>query len=270
MNSEEQFQRESDFHDQWAVETRVEDVEVAAAFTAPTALENRHVLEALGDLHGRKLLDIGCGLGESSVLFAKLGASVTASDLSPGMILFTERLAAHHGVKIETCVAPGEVLPLPDNSFDIIYTANTIHHLSDRPTFFREVSRLLRPDGVFCSWDPVKYNPIINIYRKMATAVRSEDEVPLGKQEIEMFKDHFQFVEKRFFWLSTLLLFSKYFFIDRIHPNKDRYWKRIYRETNQSLWWWRPLRLLDTFLLRLPLLRWLSWNVVVIAREPKK
>lgn len=269
MNIERQFQRETDFHDQWAIETRIEDVEVEAAFTAPTAMENRQIVESLGELKDRALLDIGCGLGESSVMFAKLGASVTASDLSPGMLKFTSELARHHGVSVETCVGPGESLPLPDASFDIIYTANTIHHLADKEAFFKEVRRLLKPDGVFCSWDPVKYNPVINVYRNMATEVRSDDEAPLGRKDINMLYDYFDSVETRFFWLSTLLLFLKYFLIDRVHPNQDRYWKRIYREDDRSLRWWKPLQALDKLLLRLPLIKWLSWNIVVIARNPK-
>lgn len=270
MSTKSQFQRESDFHDQWAIETRIEDVEVEAAFTAPTALENRHIIESLGELKNCTLLDIGCGLGESSVMFAKLGAAVTASDLSLGMLRFTSELARQHGVSLETCLGAGESLPLPAASFDIIYTANTIHHLTDKAAFFKEVQRLLKAGGVFCSWDPVKYNPAINVYRKMATKVRSDDEAPLGRKDVNMLNNYFNSVETRFFWLSTLLLFIKYFLVDRVHPNQDRYWKRIYRENERSLRWWKPFRNLDKLLLRMPLIKWLSWNVVIIARSPKR
>jgi hypothetical protein len=55
----------------------------------------------------------------------------------------------------------------------------------------------------------------------------------------------------------------KYYAVDRVHPNQDRYWKRILRETPESLRWWTPLRAIDSALTRLPLMRWLAWNMVM-------
>lgn len=269
MSRTAKFDRESRFHDGWAQSTDLGRIDVESTFYVPTAVENRFILERLGDLRGKRLLDIGCGLGESSVMFAKLGAVVTASDLSPQMAALTAALAVHHGMKIETVVGPAEELALPGQSFDVIYAANTIHHLADREAFFRGVTRLLRPGGVFCSWDPLKYNPAINIYRRLATKVRSVDEAPLGRGHLREFAQHFASVQTRHFWFLAQLLFVKYFFWDRVSPNRDRYWKRVYRETARSLWWWLPLRAIDSVVLRLPLLRWLSWNMVVIATKPR-
>ena len=42
----------------------------------------RHISKVLGDLNGKTLLDIGCGLGEASVYFAIRGAEVTSRDIS--------------------------------------------------------------------------------------------------------------------------------------------------------------------------------------------
>src|SRR5215469_10816301 len=60
------------------------------------------------------------------------------------------------------------------------------------------------------------------------------------------------------FWILSLALFLKYYAVDRIHPNQDRYWKRIYKETENSLVWWKPLRWLDSGLTRIPLVRRLA------------
>jgi hypothetical protein len=75
-------------------------------------------------------------------------------------------------------------------------------------------------------------------------------------------------VEHREFWLATLLIFFKYFFIDRVSPNDDRYWKRILTEDPARIgWWFNPLIKVDDILLRLPLFRFLAWNVVIWGRR---
>jgi hypothetical protein len=56
---------------------------------------------------------------------------------------------------------------------------------------------------------------------------------------------------------------------DRVHPNSDRYWKRILRETPQTLRWWTPLSSLDGVLTRIPGLRWLAWNMVMWGQKPQ-
>ncbi len=62
--------KEAEFHDQWAIETPLEKISVREAFEAPTAPENRFILRKMGTLTGKRVLDIGAGLGESSVYFA--------------------------------------------------------------------------------------------------------------------------------------------------------------------------------------------------------
>lgn len=63
--------------------------------------------------------------------------------------------------------------------------------------------------------------------------------------------------------MASLLLFIKYLVVDRVHPNADRYWKRILKETDHTLRWWKPLRTLDAALTRIPGIRWWAWNTVM-------
>jgi hypothetical protein len=103
----------------------------------------------------------------------------------------------------------------------------------------------------------------------MATEVRTPDESPLTRADLAMARKYFPNLQHREFWISTLALFAKYYLIDRVHPNRDRYWKRILRETPQRLHWWIPLRALDTVLTRIPLLRWMAWNMVMWGEKPR-
>jgi SAM-dependent methyltransferase len=260
--------REAGFHDRWAGGTALENIRVRQAFEAPTALENRFILGQMGDLKGKRVLDIGCGLGESSVYLALQGAEVTALDVSPGMVRTTCDLGAAWGVAIDGRVSPAENLAVESGLFDMVYVANTIHHVQDRARLFSEIGRVLKPGGSFYSFDPVAYNPAINIYRRMAMDVRTPDEQPLRTTDIALARSCFPNLQARFFWIAGLALFAKYYLLDRVHPNADRYWKRIFQETPGSLWWWRPLSRLDSILTRLPGIQYLAWNVVLWGNKP--
>lgn len=261
-------QQESLFHDAWAQSTDVASVTVRETFEAETALENRFILKLMGPLAGKRILDVGAGLGESSVYFALQGAQVTCTDISPGMVDFARRLAHHHGVEIEGLVMAGERFLTRENDYDYVYIANTIHHVVDRLSLFAQIHRALRPGGQFFSWDPVAYNPVINVYRHMATEVRTEDETPLRAADVRLARQFFPDTRHREFWIAALSLFLKYYLFDRVGPNDDRYWKRIFRETPQSLRWWRPLLALDGLLTRLPAIHWLAWNMVMWGTKP--
>ena len=258
--------REALFHDQWARQSDPTGIDVDAFFEAPTAVENRFIRARMGPLRGKRILDIGCGLGEASVYFARHGALVTATDVAPQMVETTRHLARLHGVTLNAVVSSAEELNVADEAYDFVYVANTIHHAASRERLFGEIRRALAPGGRFFSWDPLAYNPVINVYRRMARHVRTRDEAPLTRADVQLARRYFEDVETRMFWLFSLALFVKYFVWDRIHPDAQRYWKLVYQK--QPLWWWRPLRNIDAVVCRLPGFRWLAWNIIISGRKP--
>ena len=260
--------REAEFHDAWASSTDINEVLVRECFEAPTALENRFILSRMGPLRGKRLLDIGAGLGESSVYFALHGARVTTADVSPMMVDTALRLGKKFGVELEGIVSEGENLRVPSEEYDLVYIANTIHHVQDRASLFEQIRRALKPGGMFFSYDPLTYNPVINVYRRMATQVRTPDESPLSKADIQLARKYFSNVGHREFWITALALFAKYYLVDGIHPNADRYWKRILHERHETLRWWTPLARFDRILTRIPALRLMAWNIVMWGQKP--
>lgn len=264
-------ERESAFHDEWAQSTNLEDIDIDAAFEALTAVEHKFILEKIGDLKGKKIADIGSGLGEAAIYFAKHGAEVTAIDLSPEMVKLAVENAKQRGLHIEGFACPAESLTLPENHYDVAYAGNLIHHVQDKDTFYKGIHRILKPGGLFVAWDPLKYNPVIEIYRRMATEVRTEDEAPLGFNDLKLSGKYFPNIQHKEFWLFTLVLFLKYFLFNRLNVNKTRYWKRILQETDASIgWWYKPLRWLDKIFLSIPLVRRLAWNMVQWGHKPLK
>jgi len=268
MKSENSIlQAETEFHDEWAASVNLADIDVTRAFEASTAPENRFILKMMGDIRGKRILDVGCGLGESSVYFALRGAHVTALDLSPKMVHLAKRLAAYHGTKLEGVVSSAEALSVPAGYFDFVYLGNVVHHVMDRDTLWARVNDALKPGGVFFSWDPIEYNPVINVYRRLATKVRTADEAPLRRSDLAKVRRQFGNVGHKEFWLFALLIFLKYFLVNGIRPNEDRYWKRILKEPEENLGWFRALQAIDRFATAIPGLRWLCWNIVIWGRK---
>lgn len=264
------LERESRFHDEWAGGVDPAEVAVDAAFEACTAPEHRHILERLGDLKGLRLLDLGSGLGEASVYFAKRGAKVTSCDLSPGMLALTRRVAALHGVSVETHEGSAERTGLPADSFDVVYAGNLLHHV-DVAAALDEIRRVLKPGGRFATWDPLAHNPAINVYRRMSPAVHTPDEHPLTMADLRLFDARFEGVERRGFWLTTLLIFVKFWLVDRADPATERYWKLILDRERSLRPLYSPLAALDRVLLALCpwLTRW-CWNIVMMGRKPAR
>jgi len=122
---------------------------------------------------------------------------------------------------------------------------------------------------VFVSWDPVAYNPIINIYRAIATKVRTEDEHPLRLRDIRAVTSRFARSQVSWFWLTSQLIFILMVAAQFRSPNKERFWKKVIDEADSWSWLYRPLAALDRGLIRiLPFLGPLCWNVVIIAESP--
>jgi SAM-dependent methyltransferase len=91
------------------------------------------------------------------------GADVTASDLSPQFLELVSRVAARHGVSVGTELLDAERLDFPDGTFDVVHAANVLHH-ADMDRTLDEIARVLKPDGVLVSWDPLRHNPVVSVY----------------------------------------------------------------------------------------------------------
>ncbi|MDR1740407.1 MAG: class I SAM-dependent methyltransferase [Synergistaceae bacterium] len=133
------------FHDLWAADVDIDEIVVDLP-SISTMPEIRAILARLGDVRGKRVLEMGCGFGEMSVYLAKQGANVTASDLSSGMLDVTRRLAAKHGAALDTLKCASDDTGLPDGTFDIVYCGNLLHHVNITSTM-REVNRVLRGGG---------------------------------------------------------------------------------------------------------------------------
>ena len=108
-------------------------------------------LFARDDLHGKSLLDIGFGLAGVAFYLAKnFKAHVTGLEISPWMVEEAQRRTPEQlkqYLSFQT-YDPFNPLNFADNSFDVVYSKGVLAHLSDKRNLFKEVHRVLKPQGV--------------------------------------------------------------------------------------------------------------------------
>jgi ubiquinone/menaquinone biosynthesis C-methylase UbiE len=103
------------------------------------------LIKATNIMSGVKVLDIGCGPGNSSKLLSDVGTDTTGIDFSQNMI----DVAKANYPNISFHQADAENIPKPDNFFDVVIANYVVHHFADPEKVFSEISRVLKPGGKF-------------------------------------------------------------------------------------------------------------------------
>jgi len=201
---------------------------------------------------GNRILDFGCGEGDSSILLAQFGATVVGVDITEDAVQVARDLAIAKGLedKIEFQVGNVEALDFEDESFDAIWCHGVLHHV-DMRIALTEMNRLLKPGGSAIATEALKYNPFISIYRRLTPHLRSSDERPLSKSDIDVAPEIFPRIERRFFHLTSLFVVPL-----RSIPGS----KLLLKATS----------FIDGILLRIPIFQWLAWQVTLILHKPAK
>lgn len=262
-------QSEEDFHDQWAMSVSIDDIDVIGQFEKGTTPEYRYMINLLGNITGKRILNLGSGIGEEAVYLAIKGADVTAIDISKEMLKKTQKLARHYKMdkKIQYTQMSAEELSFTENSFDAVFGCNILHHVNIEKAIM-EVKRILKPNGVAVFLEPLIYNPIINIYRVMADKVRTDHEHPLSYKDLSTIKKHFPNFKNKQFHLFTLLIFVWFFVGEKIHPNKVRYWKKIIKDADKYQGAFKLLNKLDKIVLKiLPFVNKYCWVTVIKVQK---
>ena len=124
--------------------------------------EGLHEAEAglLGEVAGRRVLEVGCGSAPCSRWLRAHGAEPVALDLSRGMLRAAADLNARTGIDVPLVQAGAEHLPFADGSFDLACSAfGAVPFVAEPVQVMREVHRVLRPGGrwVFAVNHPMRW-----------------------------------------------------------------------------------------------------------------
>ena len=105
-------------------------------------------LDALPDIDGKDVIELGCGTAYVAAWLKKLGASrVVGVDVTPAQLETARRLDAEHGLGLELIEANAEDVPLPEASFDVAISEYGASIWCDPYKWVPEAARLLRPGG---------------------------------------------------------------------------------------------------------------------------
>ncbi len=107
-------------------------------------------LKLIGNIKGKKVLEIGCGAGQNSIAFAKKGARVTGIDASREQIFFGKKLAEFNKVKVKFIQGSIQTIPwIKPNSIDLVFSAFALQYIKNLKKCFKEVYRILKRQGIF-------------------------------------------------------------------------------------------------------------------------
>ncbi len=179
------------------------------------------------DLKDKKVLVVGCGFGDDALRLAKLGAKVSAFDLSPDSLQIAKALALREGLDIIFEEMPAEKMLYEDNSFDYIISRDILHHV-DIPNTMSEIVRVAKPGALFVVneiyshsiTDKIRHSALVEnvLYPKMRRLIYgpgkpyiTEDERKLSEFDLEQILKPLQ-----------PRLFTKYFnfLVTRVIPDR--------------------------------------------------
>lgn len=104
-------------------------------------------IDALGDVWGKDVIELGCGTAYFGAWLAKRGARVVGVDVTPAQLDTARRLQQETGLDMQFLEASAEDVPLPDASFDLAVSEYGASIWCDPEIWIAEAARLLRPGG---------------------------------------------------------------------------------------------------------------------------
>ena len=152
----------------------------------------------LSDLRGKRVLDYGCGRGDSSLSYAERGAVVDGIDISSAYVNDATGRASEAGYDHD-CIAfhvmDAHELSFEDETFDVVVGYGILHHL-DADVAMQELHRVLKPGGRLLLQEPLADNPLLRVFRLLTPKARTRDERPFSARDIMRLSGSTQWVSE--------------------------------------------------------------------------
>ena len=212
-----------------------------------------YILPQMGDLEGKKVLELGTGTGGTATMLAKRGALVTGIDLLPFRLSEARQRTIQHNVANATdfLLMDATELAFPDNTFDIIISKSVLV-FTDHAEVSSECNRVLKPGGKAIFIENMRYHPVVWLYRKLFLKYSRELRY-FSLADIHAIGENFREMEHREFHLMSL---------------GALFWKRCIPIPAFYRWTLKFLRRIDDLIIRfLPRVKYFCWISAMICRK---
>jgi 2-polyprenyl-3-methyl-5-hydroxy-6-metoxy-1,4-benzoquinol methylase len=155
-------------------------------------------LNHFGDIRGKRIIELGCGPGASSLHFASLGAEVIAIDVSDKAVSDLKEFCAHQNI---TNIRPvcASALDMGDvEQVDFVFGSMILHHIEPFEQFVNQLRRVLKPGGKAFFFENSAASRLLIWFRQNVVGklwvpkYGDKDEFPLTPQEIDELRKEFQ------------------------------------------------------------------------------
>lgn len=141
---------------------------------------------------GKRLLEVGCGVGIDLIHFAREGALVTGVDLAETSISLAKQYFEQAGLPADLRLMNGEALQFEDDSFDVVYAHGVLQYTADAQRMVTELHRVLKPGGEAIMMVYNKYSWLNILSKVMKVELEHEDAPVLKKYSIQEFRNLLQ------------------------------------------------------------------------------
>ncbi|MFB6215617.1 MAG: class I SAM-dependent methyltransferase [Candidatus Aenigmatarchaeota archaeon] len=201
--------------------------------------ERESVREVLGDVEGKKILDVASGTGRFSLLAAEMGADVVSCDISKPMLKIAREKASEKGLesKITFLKTDAENLPFEDETFDIVMAIRFVHLMVEEKPFLEEMKRVSRDRLVFDTFNLSSFRILYNFALPMQSHLYTKKDIEDVAEDLGLTVESriHDFVIPFGFYRHMPDLSAGFLkWIDR-GAQKRRFWKKLASVTYWSL-----------------------------------
>ncbi|MEL6929147.1 MAG: class I SAM-dependent methyltransferase [Cyanobacteria bacterium J06600_6] len=163
----------------------------AHVFQCPNTLRHEATLKELLSLHvpGKRVLDIGCGYGGSSIdLLEQQASYVHGIDISERFIASAKNFAQPQRLDFNL----HDISQPIAGKYDVVFGRSILHHLDYQEVLSRLYTDNLNPNGIMIFMEPLGSNLLLRLYWQVAKNAHTPDERPFMRQDLNWLSHQFK------------------------------------------------------------------------------